>query len=605
MEGQKGDTMTIGCMNIKESILRRSNSIQAKKSRRDRKGKGVYYTPLQVVDRITEKLLSEIDLSANPYIKILDPACGTGLFLIKAFQVLKRKFEENYETILDRNKELEAVLKKDGIGSFILENNLWGADIDREALDAAAEMLMKLAGRECRVNLVCCDSLISGSKAQISFYEEMFGEEYQLWNNSYDYIIGNPPYIGHKQVSGEYKQVLQKLYKGIYKDKSDISYCFIKKGIDLLKDGGSLSYITSRYFMEGPSAAGLRKYITDRCTVTEVIDFYGDNVFQDAGVAACIITLKKGSRDTEASIFKQRQGIKVNEHELFLPSNFEHFKVRVKELKDEGWVLLSPEKYEIFSMAEAGGSLRLAEIADSYQGIITGCDKAFILSGSEIKDNNIEEALLKPWIKNSDIRKHGIKAADKFLIYSDFIKDEKDFPNAISYISRYRDKLLNRRECRKGLRKWYQLQWGRVNEVFDTPKIVYPFKSSSSRFAVDKSGNYCSADVYSLKLKKEYEGRITLEYIAAVLNSRLLEFYFKCYAKKISKHLYDYYPNTVLRMKIPVPGEGSTIIKMVHLLENCKNENSIKTVTYEIDREIYKLYGLNEKQIKIVESEEY
>jgi hypothetical protein len=182
--------MTIGCMNIKESILRRSNSIQAKKSRRDRKGKGVYYTPLQVVDRITEKLLSEIDLSADPYIKILDPACGTGLFLIKAFQVLKKKFEENYEAILDRNKELEAVLKKDGIGSFILGNNLWGADIDREALDAAAEMLMKLAGRECRVNLVCCDSLISGSKTQISFYEEMmrrFGEpSLENYNIVYD-----------------------------------------------------------------------------------------------------------------------------------------------------------------------------------------------------------------------------------------------------------------------------------------------------------------------------------------------------------------------------------------------------------------------------------
>jgi len=214
-------------MSIKESILLRSNSIQTKKSRKDRKDKGVFYTPPQVVERITEKLLSGVDLSANPYIKIMDPACGTGLFLIKAFEVLKKKFEENYEVILDRNEELRGVLKKDRIGSFILENNLWGADIDREALDAAAEMLMKLAGRESGVNLVCCDSLISGSTDQ----------EYQLWNSSYDYIIGNPPYIGHKQVSGEYKQVLQQLYKGIYKDKSDISYCFIKKGIDLLKDG--------------------------------------------------------------------------------------------------------------------------------------------------------------------------------------------------------------------------------------------------------------------------------------------------------------------------------------------------------------------------------
>ena len=590
-------------MSIKESILLRSNSIQTKKSRKDRKDKGVFYTPPQVVERITEKLLSGVDLSANPYIKIMDPACGTGLFLIKAFEVLKRKFEEDYEVILDRNKELKGVLKKDGIGSFILENNLWGADIDREALDAAAEMLIKLAGRESGVNLVCCDSLISGSTAQMSFFDDMPPEEYQLWNSSYDYIIGNPPYIGHKQVSGEYKQVLQQLYKGIYKDKSDISYCFIKKGIHLLKDGGSLSFVTSRYFMEGPSAAGLREFIAGHCTVTEVMDFYGDKVFRDAGVAACIITLRKGIFDGETSVLKRRQGIKGNEPELFVPSDFEHFTVKRAELKDEGWVLLSPEKYEVFSMAEAGGSLKLEEIADSYQGIITGCDKAFILSWSEIEENKIEEVLLKPWIKNSNIQKHCIKPADKFLIYSDFIKDEKDFPNAVSFISRYRDRLLNRRECRKGTRKWYQLQWGRTNEVFDTPKIVYPFKSASSRFAVDESGNYCSADVYSLKLKKEYEGRITLEYITAVLNSRLLEFYFKCYAKKVSKDFYDYYPNTVLRMKIPMPAAVNPIGELASKLKNCKNEDARKAVTYEIDREIYRLYGLSKKHIKIIEED--
>lgn len=581
-------------MSIRESMLEQSNIIQAKKSRKDRKEKGVFYTPPEVVERITEKLLSEVELSVNPYIKILDPACGTGLFMIKAFEVLKRKFEENYDTILDRNKELKGVLKRDGIGSFIVDNNLWGADIDREALDAAAEMLMKLAGGEPEMNLVCCDSLTGGSINQKSLFDY----------KEYDYIIGNPPYIGHKQVSWEYKQVLQQLYKGIYKDKSDISYCFIKKGIDLLKEGGSLSFIISRYFMEGPSAAGLRKYITDHCTITEVVDFYGNRVFRDAGVAACIITLKKGIYDRETSVLKQRPGIKGNENELFVPSNFEHFTVKRAELRNEGWLLLSPEKQEIFSIAEAGGSLILEEITESYQGIITGCDKAFILSRSEIEKNKIEEVLLRPWIKNSDIQKNSIKSADKFLIYSDFISDEKDFPNAISFISNYRDRLLNRRECRKGIRKWYQLQWGRTEEVFDTPKIVYPFKSSSSRFAVDKSGNYCSADVYSLKLKKQYEGKLTLEYIAAMLNSKLLEFYFKCYAKKISKDLYDYYPNTVLRMKISIPTGVNPIGEMASELKKCKNEDERKAITNEIDMEIYKLYGLSSRQIEIINSNE-
>lgn len=571
-------------MSIKESILKQSDTVQAKKSRGDRKNKGVFYTPREIVERMTEKALSEVDPAEDPYIKILDPACGTGLFLIKAFEILKRKFENNYETVLENNNELKGKLQKDEIGSFIVENNLWGADIDREALDTAGEILMKLAGKECRPNLICCDSLICGIEGE------------------YDHILGNPPYIGHKQVSKEYKKVLQQIYKDIYRDKSDISYCFLKKGIDLLKGGGSLSFITSRYFMEGPSASGLRKYITDSCTVEEIVDFHGGRVFQDAGVAACIITLRKGSYSNETSVLKHKQGIKFSGAGLFSTSDFEYFTVNSSVLKDKGWVLLSPEKYEIFSMVEEKGTLALMDIADSYQGIITGCDRAFIVSKDEIEKHGIEGSLLRPWIKNSNIQKHDIKTAEKFIIYSDFIKAEEEFPNAIKYISGFRERLQERRECKRGVRKWYQLQWGRTNEVFETPKIVYPFKSDQSRFAVDESGYYCSADIYSLKLKKEFAGSITLEYISAILNSRLFEFYFKCYAKKISENLYDYYPNTVLRMKILMPEADSPIEGLAYKLKNCKNEDCKKAVVYEIDREVYKLYGLNENQINTVEN---
>ena len=589
-------------MSIRESILEQSDMVQSKKSRSDRKDKGVFYTPPEIVERMTEKMLEQVDLAADPYIRILDPACGTGLFLIKAFEVLKQRFEKDYAVILERNRELVGKLQRVDIGSFIVENNLWGADVDREALDTAEEILVKLAGKGCSPNLICCDSLVSSTAAEISLFHDVTIEEYKFWFGSYDYIIGNPPYIGHKQVTKEYKKVLQQLYKGIYRDKSDISYCFLKKGIDLLESGGSLSFITSRYFMEGPSAAGLRKYIADQCTITEIVDFYGQRVFADAGVAACIITLVKGSHGDKTSILKSKHGVGASAVELFAPLNFEQFTVGRSVLKEEGWVLLSPEKHEIFKKIEAKSSLTLGDVADSYQGIITGCDKAFIVSREAVAEYEIEEALLKPWIKNSNVQKHYIKAASQYLIYSDFIKTEEDFPNAIRHIAGFREKLMERRECRRGVRKWYQLQWGRTNKVFDTPKIIYPYKSPDSRFAVDRRGYYCSADIYSLTLRKEYEGSLSLEYIAAILDSRLFEFYFRCYAKKISEKLYDYYPNTVLKMRIPIPQENNPIPRMAYELENCKNEYEKKTIAYEIDREVYILYGLNEKQIRIVEN---
>jgi len=588
-------------MSIREAILEQSNRVQSQKSRKDRKDKGVFYTPPEVVEKMTGKMLSKVDLAEDPYIRLLDPACGTGLFLIQAFQVLKQKFEQDYDRIVQNHGELQERLQRDDIGGFIVENNLWGADIDREALDTAGKILVRLAGKECSPRLICCDSLVSSGDIQISLLGEVNREEYEFWNRDFDYIIGNPPYIGHKQVTGAYKQVLQKLYKGIYRDKSDISYCFFKMGIDLLKKGGSLSFITSRYFMEGPSAAGLRKYMSENCTITEVADFYGQSVFREAGVAACIITLEKGSCRAAASVWKYRPGRRLTGLELFSEENFEKFTVDSDVFKEDGWVLLSPEKHEIFALIEGKSNIALEALTDSCQGIITGCDRAFILTGKAVEEYGIEKELIRPWIKNSNIRKQYIKPAEQCLIYSDFIDAEADFPNAIKYISSFRDKLMGRRECRNGVRKWYQLQWGRNSSVFDAPKIVYPYKSGENRFAVDRTGYYCSADVYSLRIKKDYEGNISLEYISALLNSSLFEFYFKCYAKKISEDLYDYYPNTVLRMQIPMPRDNDPIAELADEIPRLEDEGERNAAVLEIDREVYILYGLNERQIRIIE----
>jgi adenine-specific DNA-methyltransferase len=94
---------------------------------------------------------------------------------------------------------------------------------------------------------------------------------------------------------------------------------------------------------------------------------------------------------------------------------------------------------------------------------------------------------------------------------------------------------------------WYELQWGRKEEIFEARKIVFPYKSTSNRFAIDE-GSYFSADVYSLVIKDE---GLSYEWLMNLLNSSLYEFYFKTYAKKLGDALYEYYPNTVMRLGIP------------------------------------------------------
>ncbi len=585
-------------MNRHENLYNQGKTFEQNMETVERKAKGVFYTPLPIVEYMVEYALSNVKLWDNPYIKILDPACGAGYFLLKAIEVLERKFNNSISEIIAYSIELTDILQQGNIRKFIAENIIWGADIDPEAVEIAKSSINEFVGEECSLNIICCDSLTSGEVCLLDASMENT-KLYQLWHQQYSYILGNPPYIGHKKVDNSYKKILHRLYKEVYRDKSDILYCFIKKSIDLLETQGVMSFICSRYFMEGPSAEYLRRYITDSCDITEIVDFQGCEVFEDAGVAACIITLKKQITDAATDITKV---CKYNPREKIKQQQAENFKINREMLKSDGWLLIAPEQYELYKIIDAKGTHQLLQLMDSYQGIITGCDKAFVVTAEDIEKHSLEKELLKPWIKNKNISPNMIEPAKQYLIYADYINNEEQYPNAVRHIAQYKNKLIQRRECIKGIREWYKLQWGRQCESFDSKKIVYPYKSSSSRFAVDREGYYCSADVYSLIIKKQYAAQFSYEYIAAILNSSVMEFYFKCFAKKLSDKLYDYYPNTVLKIKIIGDIINQELLLLSEKIKKCKNKEEIYSISSAIDRELYKMYGLNERQIAILEN---
>ena len=555
----------------------------------DRKAKGVFYTPLEVVDYMVKNTIESLDVINNPFVKIVDISCGVGYFLLRYFEALQNLFKKNFNEIIAANPELKDKLLFEDISKFIVENNIWGADIDAEAVAMVRESLNKAAGQHCRSNIICADSLLDG-------LENTLHKEF--WAGRYDCVIGNPPYIGHKGVPATYKRILYKHYQEVYKDKADISYCFFKRGLELLKSGGALCFITSRYFMEGPSAEKLRSFITDY-KVEELVDFGDCKVFTDAGVSVAIISIKKQKSMQDVLVRKLKSC--EDGSEVINIDKTKPFYIAKGFLKKEGWILLEPKVLQLYNIIEKGSTHEVGNLFDSYQGIITGCDKAFVISAQQAEELSIEKELLKPWIKNSHVNEFEIKSSDKMLIYSDLITNPENNPNAIAFAQIHKDKLLQRRECQRGVRHWYQLQWGRDTKNFESQKIVYPYKAAKNRFAVDRNGLYCSADVYSLILKDEYKGIYYLDYIAALLNSKTMEFYFKCIAKKISPTLYDYYPNKVLKIRLKLDGINKVIEELVNMLCITQNPAERKCILQAIDREIYKMYNFNENQIEIIE----
>ncbi|MBU5315148.1 N-6 DNA methylase [Clostridium bornimense] len=513
------------------------------------KTRGVVYTPEDIADYIVMETLRDDEILKNPFVKIVDPSCGGGRLIISTYKYLKELF-------LNNNEVLEKFNIKN-IDEHIISNNLYGYDIDDIAIKSLIIDLFTISGFINRENFKAVDYLFSN--------EEKF-----------DYILGNPPYVGIKSIDKEYSKKLKEAYKNVYIDKGDLSYCFFHKGIESLNTNGRLTFITSRYFLESPSGEELRKTLKEFCKIYKIIDYYGVRPFKGIGVDPVIIFLENSKeRVYEIDVFKPKKIAKnisvINN--LYDENRVKNFKVNSLWLNDKSWILRSEEEMNIINKIENKSFCSLGNICNSYQGIITGCDKSFVVTDGDIEEYSIERELIHPWIKSSDINKYSLKDTKKYIIYGDDIDNVEKYRGAISFIERNKDKLLNRRETKKGMRQWYHLQWGRNKNIFESKKIVLPYKSSSNRFALDK-GSFFSADVYALILNTDRP--FSYDYLLKILNSDVYEFYFKSFGKKLGENLYEYYPNNLMKLCIPTEFD------------------------FEKEEDLYKFFNFTDREVNII-----
>jgi adenine-specific DNA-methyltransferase len=284
-----------------------------------------------------------------------------------------------------------------------------------------------------------------------------------------------------------------------------------------------------------------------------LVDFYGVRIVKGAGVDNIILNVRNTQKNVAIDFYRLKELAKGRGTDVFVDIKNKENKysrnilVNHSRLRDEGWSFLNNIEENVLDKIKG---IELGEICEGFQGIITGCDNAFVLPIEKAEEFGAEEYILKPWIKSSNIKAFSVKPAQELIIYSDMIGDENCFQNAINHISIYRERLEKRRECIKGIRKWHQLQWGRRPELFENRKIIYPYKSSRNRFALDDR-SYFSADVYGIVLRNMFAEKFSYEYLAGILNSRIYEFYIKSIAKKLGDDLYEYYPNKIMMLRIP------------------------------------------------------
>ena len=513
------------------TIYEKITSVKLKKSL------GQVYTPKDIVEKMINMYDFELEKDKSEF-KIIDISCGSGNFLIPIIEKLSSLGKSPYE---------------------VVTNNIYGVDKDDFSvfLTKLSIILKYPELKEENLNIIKGDILVDELK--------------EINENEFDLIIGNPPYIGHKNISKEYKE---KLYKKFitYKNKSDISYCFFEKSWELLKKQGKLIFITSRYFMEGKDSLEIRKFLKNNYSIIKIIDYNGYNLFKNANISPIIIKIGK---DDLKEKFEYRYKIK---------DKFRDVEFNQNNLEDKKWIIRPENQLKVLHKLYNKTNCTLDEIIEFKQGIITGLDKAFIVKDEDIEKYSLEKSLLKKWIKNSNIRKNKIRDINNYkLIYSKDI-DINKYPNTKKYLEQFKNRLGKRRECKRGIIKWYELQWPRKKELFEDEKIIFPYKAKEPIFFLDNSNYFCSADIYLGKIK----GQVAFyENLVKYLNSNIFNFICRLELKKVGKGLYEFYPYSLKRLPL---------IQKEYLINT--TENGYK----DYEAYLIEIFDLNDKEVSIINS---
>lgn len=627
---------------------------QTDKNRSRRKKEGIYYTPKYItkyivdntvgalcnekkkefgIDEIeneiiensrtskgklskkAEALLKKLD-DYRTYLlslKILDPACGSGAFLNQALEFLINE----HELIDSYRRELE----QDSLGLYdttksILENNLFGVDINEEAVEIAklslwirtAERGRKLS--DLNNNIKCGNSLIddpavAGDKA--FDWKKEFPEI--MKDGGFDVVIGNPPYVRIQELNHQEIDWFKDHKKTAYK-RVDISILFFELGLSFLKTNGRISYISSNQFLTGEYGRLMRKYLLTDCKIEKIIDFADLPVFQDALTYVSIFVLS----NNEPTDFQYKEVKDINEA---ISGNYkDEFLINLHSLSDDSWTLTSIERQRVLEKIQKFPSLDSIGCKCWY-GIVSGCDDIFILSKAKANELQLEEKLLLPLTRAQNCGRYTYSDYDLFVIYPyrnfngktelialDEIRNH--YPNVYAYFLENKSILTKRKDSRKTFEEkdnWYGLTRFGQFEVFNQQKIVFPGECQRNKFGIDilKTG-YSGARVFSITVNE----KITIEILTGILNSGVVEFYLHS-VSALKQGGYYSYSSTVID-RIPIPNtideiRAKIISEKVQIIFSL-NENRRKIVNTFLSR-IQSNFTIDKQSIKLKEFYNY
>lgn len=462
-------------------------------------------------------------------LRIVDPACGSGAFLIAAYKFLKDFLDLIAEKLRDLMPESELALFVPE--DHLLSRCLFGVDLNAESVEITKLSLwIKTARHGERLhlldrNIYKGNSLIADHDVDSRAFDWDKGFVEVMAEGGFDCVIGNPPYVRQGRIAG--REYLAEKYSS-HDGDADLYVYFYERGLKLLKPGGRLGYISGGSFFRGGFGTPLRRYLREQAAVEQIINFGDYRVFPDAEmVDPSILILSKSAKEKTVD---PPTRVWVNHNKKSLPEGgiggiLERagFEVPESSLADTQWHLAPLATRDLSEKLFARGA-PLAKVSGGqiYRGVLTGLNRTEGVKGEGVfvidrtrRDQLISEdsrsaELLKPMLEGKDIKTWRLEPQDRWLVFARRGVNIERYPAIQRHLSAHRARLEPKPEGWKpekpgerwGGRKagdytWYELQDTiAYYEAFEHPKIVWPDIAKVPRFNRDDSGLYLSNTGY-------------------------------------------------------------------------------------------------------------
>lgn len=512
---------------------------------------GVVPTPKIIVEQIINDtlipLVSGKTIAEFYKIKIADICCGSGTFLISAYDLMQRTLLEKLIQEDSDNRELIYQIDETTFALTlkakrnILRQNIYGVDINPYAAEVSEfSLLLKLLEGESKStvdsfidqhaekvlpnlkgNVKCGNSLVN-SNFFIFMPEALVNDrilhktnpfEWEMEfpflaeSHGFDAIIGNPPYVRIQNMvkfAKEEVMFYQSPISGYSVSKSDTIdkyYVFIERALSLLNENGMLGYIVPHKFFLIKGGKSLRNLITTKAQISKITHFGISQVFPDRSTYTAILILQK----TKAESFQLKKVKKISPESLNNTRDIVPYSS--DEFTSDPWIFLSPETKAVFSKLKSQRTVPLKNLAEICVGLQTSADKIYIfVPQSETPDTyrfskggknwEVEKGICLPAIYDLTFGLFDSIRGNAQIIFPYTIEDgvaklleeeffEENYPLAWGYLNSEKV-ALKERNLQGKEPKWYQ--FGRsqsLTRFHNTPKLVWSVLSTSAPYTID------------------------------------------------------------------------------------------------------------------------